>query len=120
MSFDNTSIRYFIKEHGLLLTLRKRAKGAYNTTTGTVSYTNTDYSAYGFSYKNTPISLQDNSVIVATRKVILSNLQSNGSSLPEPKTEDQIIVDGSTFDIIKVMVVKSADKVVCYTLDVKG
>lgn len=120
MAFDNSSIRYFIKDHGSLITLKKRVKGSYNTTTGSVSYTSTDYKVYGFSYKNSPTTLQDNSVVVATRKVILSNLQKNGLTLPEPKTDDQVVINGSTFDIIKVMVVKSADKVVCYTLDVKG
>ncbi len=120
MAFDNSSIRYFIKDHGTLVTLKKRTKGAYNTSTGSITYTSADYTVYGFSYKNSPTILQDNSVVVATRKVILSNLQKNGSALPEPKTDDQIVVEGSTFDIIKVTVVKSANKVVCYTLDVKG
>lgn len=120
MAFDNGTIRYFIRDHGVLVTLRKRAKGSYDASTGSVEYTNTDYKVYGYSYKNSPTDLTDNSTIISTRKLILSNLQKNGKELPSPKVNDQIVINNEVFNIMKVSVVKSANKVVCYTLDLKG
>lgn len=120
MAFDNYTIRYFIKDHGLPTTLRKKSRGSYNATTGTVTETPTDYSTYGYSYKSVPTKLQDNSTVISTRKVIVSNLQTNYTALPTPKAGDQVIINNFTYDIVTVSEVRSAGSVVCYTLDVTG
>ena len=120
MAFDNYTIRYFIKDHGLPAILRKKSRSSYNATTGTVSETNTDYRTYGYSYKSVPTQLQENSTVLSTRKVIISNLQTNHKVLPTPKAGDQVIINSFTYDIVSVSEVRSASSVVCYTLDVKG
>lgn len=102
------------------MTLRKVTKGSYNNTTGQVTNTNTDYSAYGYSYKSVPDNLTENSVVVSSRKVIISGLQSNYTSLPTPKVGDQIILSGSAYDILRVSEVRDGTNLVIYTLDVKG
>ena len=121
MAFDSYSIRYFIKEHGITMTLRQRTQGSYNSTTGTVANTTTDYQTVGFSFHSVPYDLQQkNSVVVASRQIIFTSLQVNGSALPKPKVNDQVIISGFTHDILKVQEVKSANNVIIYVVDVKG
>lgn len=120
MAFDTYTIRYFINEHGVVTTLKKRTKGAYNSATGSVTFTTTEHKVYGFSYKTSPEALQENSVVTSVRKVILSGLKTNHKPLPMPTVEDQIVINGVTYDILKVSDVRSANNVVCYTLDVRG
>jgi hypothetical protein len=120
VAFDTYSIRYFIKEHGVVTTLKKRTKGAYNSTTGSVSFTTVDHKVYGFSYKASPESLQENSVVTSMRKVIVSAIKTNHKPLPLPTVDDQIVINGTTYDILKVSDVKSANNVIFYTLDVRG
>lgn len=120
MAFDTYTIKYFIKDHGTLITLRKVSKGAYDNATGKVTNTNTDYKTYGYSYKSVPDGLTDNSIVTSTRKVIISGVQKNNKVLPQPRVGDQVIVGGSTYDILRVYEVKDSSNTVIYTLDVKG
>lgn len=120
MSFDQTSIRYFFKEHGKVVTLRKLDSDSYDKDTGTIGYTHTDYYVNGYSMNNSPFELTDSSIVVSTRRVILSAKQTNGQDLPQPEVNDQVIVDGLTFDILKVYDSKSHESMICYTLVCKG
>lgn len=119
MAFDPFTLRQLIKEHGMPLTLRKRAAGAYDTNSGTVTTTNTDYAVRGYFYDYTPDMVDGQSILRGDRRVVLDYLLTNGSTTPEPDATDQIIGLGDTVDIVKVMEIKSGTATVCYMLQVR-
>ncbi len=119
MAFDPFTLRQMIREHGIALTLRKRAASAYDATTGTVTTTNTDYALRGYFYDYTPDMIDGNSILRGDRRVVLDNKLTNGSASPEPDATDQIIGLGDTVNIVKVMEIKSGSGTMCYLLQVR-
>ena len=119
MAFDPYTLRQLIKEHGISLTLRKRAASAYNSDTGSVTQTNTDYTVRGYFYDYTPDMVDGNSILRGDRRVVLDNTLVNGSATPQPDATDQIIGLGDTVDIVKVMEIKSGSAAMCYLLQVR-
>ena len=119
MAFDPFTLRQLIKEHGMALTLRKRAASAYSDATGTVTTTNTDYAVRGYFYDYTPDMVNGDSILRGDRKVVLDSKLINGSTTPEPDATDQIIGLGDTVNIVKVMEIKSGSATMCYQLQVR-
>ncbi|MGI9143590.1 MAG: hypothetical protein ACR2IJ_10430 [Fluviibacter sp.] len=120
MAFNTVPTNYFIKQHGTTVTLRSRTTGSYDDATGVVAITYTDYSAYGYSSTTVPSNLTSDSTIKNSRTVLLTNYQTNGTALPTPKVNDQIIIGSLTLDVVKVDVVKSNTTVVYYSLKTEG
>lgn len=119
MAFDTHPLRHVIREHGVVLTLRKRASSAYNNDTGTVTQTNTDYSVKGYFYDFTPDAIDSNSILRGDRRVVIDAKLVNGQNTPEPDATDQIIGLGDTVDIVTVMEIKSGSNTMCYLLQVR-
>lgn len=119
MAFDPYTLRQLIKEHGMALTLRKRAASAYDNDLGTVTTTNTDYAVRGYFYDYTPDMIDGNSILRGDRTVVLDNKLTSGTSTPEPDATDQIIGLGDTVNIVKVMEIKSGGATMCYLLQVR-
>ena len=119
MAFDPYTLRQLIKEHGIALTLRKRAASAYDNDTGTVTTTNTDYTVRGYFYDYTPDMIDGNSILRGDRRVVLDCKLTNGTNTPEPDATDQIIGLGDTVNIVKVMEIKSGSATMCYLLQVR-
>jgi hypothetical protein len=119
MAFDPFTLRQMIREHGIALTLRKRAAGAYSDATGTVTTTNTDSALLGYFYDYTPDMIDGSSILRGDRRVVLDNKLTNGSATPEPDATDQIIGLGDTVNIVKVMEIKSGSGTMCYLLQVR-
>jgi hypothetical protein len=119
MAFDPNTLRQLIRENGISLTLRKRAAGAYNNDTGTVTTTNTDYTVRGYFYDYTPDMIDGNSILRGDRRVVLDCKLVNESNTPEPDATDQIIGLGDTVNIVKVMEIKSGSATMCYLLQVR-
>jgi len=120
MAFNQYSTNYFIKQHGVTVTLRSRTTGSYDDATGVVAITYTDYSTYGFSNAIVPSDLTPNSVVNTHRTVILTDKQTNGTTLPLPKVNDQVIIGSVTLDVVEVNMVSSSSTVVYYLLKVDG
>ena len=119
MAFDPSTLRQLLSEHGMALTLRKRAAGAYDDTLGTVTATNTDYAVRGYFYDYTPDMLDSSSILLGDRRVVLDSKLTDGSATPEPDATDQIIGLGDTVNIVKVMEIKSGSATMCYQLQVR-
>ena len=119
MAFDPYTLRQLIKEHGMALTLRKRAAGAYNNDTGSVTTTNTDYAVRGYFYDYTPDMVDGQSILRGDRRVVLDSILIAGTATPEPDATDQIIGLGDTVNIVKVMEIKSGSATMCYQLQVR-
>jgi hypothetical protein len=120
MAFNQYPAKFFIKQHGATVTLRSRTTGSYDDATGVVAITYADYKTYGFSYKTTPSNLTPNSVIKTERTFLLSDKQINGSLLPFPKVNDQVILGNITYDVVEVDLVISGSTVIYYILKVIG
>lgn len=119
MAFDTHTLKYLIREHGIALTLRKRAAGAYNNDLGTVTTTNTDYAVRGYFYDYTPDMIDGDSILRGDRRVVLEAKLINGTNTPEPDATDQIVGLGDTVNIVKVMEIKSGSNTMCYLLQVR-
>ena len=119
MAFDPYTLRQLIKEHGMALPLRKRAAGAYNDDTGSVTTTNTDYAVRGYFYDYTPDMIDGQSILRGDRRVVLDSVLIAGTATPEPDATDQIIGLGDTVNIVKVMEIKSGSATMCYQLQVR-
>ena len=119
MAFDPYTLRQLIKEHGIALTLRKRAASAYDNDLGTVTTTNTDYAVRGYFYDYTPDMIDGNSILRGDRRVVLDCKLTNGTNTPEPDATDQIIGLGDAVNIVKVMEIKSGSNTMCYLLQVR-
>jgi hypothetical protein len=119
MAFDPYTLRQLIKEHGISLTLRKRAASAYDDETGTVTQTNTDYTVRGYFYDYTSDMIDGESILRGDRRVALDCILVNGSATPEPDATDQIIGLGDIVNIVKVMEIKSSTNTMCYLLQVR-
>jgi len=119
MAFDTHTLRQLIKEHGISLTLRKRAASAYDDETGTVTQTNTDYTVRGYFYDYTSDMIDGESILRGDRRVVLDCVLANESATPEPDATDQIIGLGDTVNIVKVMEIKSSTNTMCYLLQVR-
>ena len=119
MAFDTHTLRQLIKEHGISLTLRKRASSAYDSDTGTVTQTNTDYTVRGYFYDYTSDMVDGESILRGDRRVVLDCKLTNGSATPEPDATDQIIGLSDTVNIVKVMEIKSSTNTMCYLLQVR-
>ena len=120
MAFNTAPTNYFIKQHGSVVKLRSRTTGSYSDATGVVAITYTDYSTYGYSSSTVPSDLTPNSVVRNGRTVLLTSQQTNGSALPTPKVNDQIIIGSLTLDVVQVHVVKSNATVIYYSLKTEG
>ena len=119
MAFDPYTLRQMISEHGMALTLRKRAAGAYDNDLGSVTTTNTDYAVRGYFYDYTPDMVDGQSILKGDRRVVLDSRLTNGSTTPEPDATDQILGLGDTVDIVKVMEIRSGSSTMCYLLQVR-
>jgi hypothetical protein len=111
--FDPASLRALINEHGVTVTLRKKAAGVYNVATGTVGYTNTDYSVKGYFFNNDPsvaeFQIQQN----GERRILLSDKLVNGAITPEVTASDEILFSSKTTTVIRTTVISSANSTMC-------
>lgn len=119
--FDNHTLRALIKEHGRVITLRKKSEGVYDATTGKLgSITTTDYSLKAFFF-NFKADMIDGQVIQRTdRRVVLDTKLINGSDAPLPDTTDQIVGVSGTVNIQRVEQIESGGSIMCYLLHVRG
>ena len=119
MAFDPYTLRQMIREHGISLTLRKRAASAYDDETGTVTQTNTDYTVRGYFYDYTSDMIDGESILRGDRRVVLDAKLVNGLTTPEPDATDQIIGLSDTVNIVRVREIKSGSATMCYLLQVR-
>lgn len=117
--FDPNLLRQLIKEHGVVVTLRKKATGVYNTTTGIVTQSNTDYTVKGYFFNNDPSVGEFSSVLHGERRIVLSDKLTNGSSVPEVDSTDEILYSGKTSPVIRSSRIDSAGVNMCQLLYLK-
>lgn len=117
--FDVTSLRQLINEHGVTVTLRKKANGAYNATTGVLAQTNTDYTVKVYFFNNDPSIGEFNTVLTGERRVVVSDVLTNGLTTPEITANDEIIGFGDTVNVTRSSKITSGGANMCQLLYVK-
>lgn len=114
--FDAASLRALINEHGITVTLRKKVAGAYNTTTGKVTHTNTDYAVKGYFFNNDPSVAEFNTTVMGERRMVLSDKLDNGSDTPEVDATDEILFGAKTTTVTRVTKISSYTSTMCQML----
>lgn len=118
--FRAYDLRCMLNEHGKEVTLRvNSAGGTYNPATGTISGgSTTDYTVMAHPSDYNLMEMQAREVVEGMRKILLSTLDVNGNSIPEPEVDDQIIGMGDTVNIARVQTIFSSEAV-CYICHVR-
>jgi hypothetical protein len=117
--FDPALLRQLIKEHGVVVTLRKKSTGAYDPSTGVLSQTNSDYLVKAYFYNNDPSYAEFNSVARGERRVVVSDILVNGSVTPEILANDEIVGFGDTVVVTRSSKITSGNSVMCQILYVR-
>lgn len=117
--FDVASLRQLINEHGVNVTLRKKANGAYNATTGVIAQTVTDYTVKVYFFNNDPSIAEFNTTIMGERRVVVSDLLVDGSATPDITANDEIVGDGDTVNVTRSSKIRSGSATMCQLLYVK-
>lgn len=114
--FDATSLRALINEHGVTVTLRKKVAGVYNTTTGKVTHTITDYTVKGYFFNNDPSVAEFNTTMMGERRMVLSDKLNNGLDTPEVDATDEIVFCSNTTTVTRVTKISSYTSTMCQML----
>ena len=117
--FDPNLLRQLINEHGVTVSLIKRATGVYDATTGKVSQTNTTYTLKAYFFNNDPSVGEFSSVLHGERRMVLSDKLSNGDPTPEADATDEISYLGKTSAIVRSSRIDSAGTNMCQLLYLK-
>lgn len=127
MSFDYAEIAdtadELIAEFGQAATLVHQPAGAgsYDTATGTMTQPATvSYIGRGVQsdYKQTDINASF--VQQGDQRLLLSALCTDGSAMPQPNTDDNIVVGARTFAVKNAGVIAPAGTIVVYDLHLRG
>lgn len=114
--FDPHTLRQLINEHGIVVTLKKRATGVYNSTTGVVAQTDTNFSVKGYFFNNDPSVGEFSTVFHGERRIVLSDKLTNGSVVPEVDASDEIVYNGKTSPVTRSSRIDSAGINMCQLL----
>lgn len=117
--FDPVLLRTLIYEHGITVTLRKKAKGSYNVTTGSVSQTPTDYQVKVYFFNNDPSVGEFAIVSKAERRAVVADKLINGQPTPEIDSTDELIFNGKTTSVTRVTNISSYTSSMCQLLYLK-
>lgn len=109
------NMRTLINRRGQEATLRKKSSGTYNTSTGSLEgVSSTPYSIMAYFAEFDLGEDTSGSIAMGGRQVLIGPLDLNGSPIPEPDTEDQIVGVGDTVDIKRVQSLYNSGTLVCY------
>ena len=91
------SLKGFATVHGTAITFRRIVTGAYNTTTGTASTTETDVTTAGVlsDYRTDEL---DDTVQLGDRKLLIDG----GDLAANPTTEDVVLIGSNIHRIVRV------------------
>jgi hypothetical protein len=117
--FDVTSLRQLINEHGVNVTLRKKANGVYDATTGVIAQTSTDYAVRVYFFNNDPSIAEFNTIVMGERRVVVSDILLNGQVTPDITANDEIVGDGDTVNVTRSSKIRSGGATMCQLLYVK-
>jgi len=113
MAFRAYDLLQLVREHGEPLTLRKKSYGAYDPASGTLSSSlivDHGFTGYFYTYQLNSIDQINRGI----RKCVIPALDAGVI----PDDEDEILGNGDTVTINRVVTMYSAGSVVCHICDV--
>jgi hypothetical protein len=121
MTFDPYTIKTLISKHGQNITFVSRgAEGAYDPATGTIAAgTITNYTVKGYLYNYGLEDTDGTNVVRGDRKLLLSTIDTSGSTIPAPGTSDSFTGVGDEVNIVHVSKIYSGTQVMCYVCQVR-
>lgn len=94
------------------VTIRSVTTGAYNTSTGTVSETTSDTGIKGV-LENVNLREVNDLIQAQDKRLIIAALDLNGTV---PKTSDEVIISGTTYQIITINTIEQDNTPITYEL----
>lgn len=87
---------------GASLVLRKKAVGEYNPETGGQDTVWTEYPGSGLRTMYDLKDIDGSYILEGDVEILVSPVQSAGQDIPQPSTNDVIVFDGSTYNVVGV------------------
>lgn len=118
---SNRNVVSMLNRRGQKATLRKPTYGSYNPETGTQqgnSFQNYTVNCYFAEYKSSEVN--NDSILMGDRKVLVSPILTNGDTTPEPDTEDIFIGVGDQAIVKDVQRIYNGSTVVAYLCQVRS
>jgi hypothetical protein len=118
---DPLTVKTLIADRGQTLTFRRTVEGSYDPSAGQTSSGSTDdetVKGVFVNYHERQIGTQD--IERGDRQLLLSAYQSDGTALSKtPQTQDLIIGEDNTVNIVDVQTLRDADQVIAYVCQVR-
>lgn len=109
------NLKFLVDRRGQEATLVKLAYGSYDPTTGTNSTeTPTNYTIKAYFGEYMLEELNNDSIVLGDRRVLISPEDTSGNAIPEPDEEDIIQGVGDKVIVKAVQKIYNADTLVCY------
>ena len=116
--FDPSTLKALIREHGVVVALRKRTASAFDVHTGTVGQSTADYLVRGYFFTQ-KYSDSTNNQIKNVKSLVLDNVLTSGVDTPNVDATDYVIYNGN-YAVVKAEKITSGTKTMCYILEVDG
>ena len=109
-----------VNRYGMAATLTKPTYGAYDPATGLLGAgTSVNYTVKAYFADYNLSELGNDSIVMGDRKVVFPNVDTSGTTLPEPDEEDLISGVGDSVKIVSVRKLYSGSSLVCYICQVR-
>lgn len=118
--FRKCEVERLLEDNGQTITFQTYTKGVYNPSTGSSATTpNTPIQTIGYFYNYRLEELANSSIEVGMRKLLLSTIDVDGNTLPEPKIDDTFKDStGDTATTKSVQKIYAGSDVVAYIVGV--
>ncbi|HEX5539901.1 MAG TPA: hypothetical protein VFX01_08960 [Methylophilaceae bacterium] len=113
-----------IADKGQSVTITKITAGTYNPDTGTVENTETTYTGNGvlldYNLQDKGVTNEGGALIqMGDKKLLLSPIDTSGTSLPAFEPNDTVLVDGNTWTVVNAKVLSPAGTIVLQELQIR-
>lgn len=114
------NVQSLVNRRGQTATLRKKSSGTYDPAAGSLgSVTDTDYTIKAYFADYMMDEVNNESILMGDRKVLVAAKDTSGSPIPEPDNEDEIRGVGDTVVIKSVQSIYNGSTLVCYICQVR-
>lgn len=88
---------------GVSLVLRKKTVGEYNPETGGQDVVWTEYTGSGLRTMYDLKDIDRSYILEGDVEILMSPVMTDGADMPQPSTNDVIVFDGSSYNVVDVM-----------------
>lgn len=114
-----TSMLYLLEMMGQQMTLKDVTQGSYDPSTGSYSNTSTDITLSGYVADYSLSEINNESIVIGDRKVILATVDTSGASIPTPKVGDKVTGVAKEVKIVSVRTIYEGTAPAVYICQVR-